>query len=277
MSGTVIRPLDLGEIETLIGWARAEVWNPGLADAAPFQAADPQGFIGCFVDGVMTAGISAVRYGSSFGFIGLYIAHAEFRGRGYGRRVWDAGMAYLQGRTVGLDGVPEQQANYRSMGFVADYQTFRWSGKPEGRIDPDICSLEEIDLTALIEFDSRHFVEDRTAFLRKWLALPRRTKVLVRNGAICGYAVSRQCHEGYKIGPLFAADTGAATALLYACAAETEGRLIYIDVPAGQIEFSALLEKHGLERGFQTTRMYRGTPPSFETAGVFGVTTLELG
>ncbi|WP_313614631.1 GNAT family N-acetyltransferase [Agrobacterium sp.] len=277
MSEVVIRSLDLAEIDMLIGWAKAEGWNPGLADAAPFQAADPQGFIGCFVDGQMAAGISAIRYGSDFGFIGLYIAHPDFRGRGYGRRVWDAGMAHLKNRTIGLDGVPEQLANYRSMGFVPDYQTFRWSGKLKGRNDPDIRSLEEIDPISLIAFDAGCFAERRAAFLQAWLALPRQTKVLVRDGAICGYAVARQCHEGYKIGPLFAADTGAATTLLFACAAEIEGQLIHIDVPADQAEFSAVLEDHGLERGFQTTRMYRGTPPSFETAYVFGVTTLGLG
>jgi GNAT superfamily N-acetyltransferase len=277
MSDVVIRSLDLAEIDLLIGWAKAEGWNPGLADAAPFQAADPQGFIGCFVDGQMAAGISAIRYGSDFGFIGLYIAHPDFRGRGYGRRVWDAGMAHLKNRTIGLDGVPEQLANYRSMGFVPDYQTFRWSGTLEGPIDPDIRCLEEIDPISLIAFDAACFAERRAAFLQGWLALPRQTKVLIRDGAICGYAVARQCHEGYKIGPLFAVDSDAATTLLFACAVEVEGQLIHIDVPADQAEFSAILEDHGLERGFQTTRMYRGTPPKFETACVFGVTTLELG
>lgn len=277
MTDVVIRSLDLAEIDMLIGWAKTEGWNPGLDDAAPFQAADPEGFIGCFVDGQMAACISAIRYGSDFGFIGLYIAHPDFRGRGYGRRVWDAGMAHLKSRTIGLDGVPEQLANYRSMGFFPDYQTFRWSGKLEGRIDPDICSLEEIDPINLIAFDAECFAGRRAAFLQAWLALPRQTKVLIRDGAICGYAVARQRHEGHKIGPLFAVDSDAATALLFACAAEVEGQLIHVDVPADQTEFSAVLQEHGFERGFQTTRMYRGTPPSFETACVFGVTTLELG
>lgn len=277
MSEAVIRTLDLPEIETLLGWAKAEGWNPGLADATPFQAADPQGFIGCFVDGVMVAGISAVRYGSAFGFIGLYIAHPDFRGRGYGRRVWDAGIVHLEGCAIGLDGVPEQQANYRSMGFLPDYETFRWSGTLEGRLDPQIGILDEADLPALVEFDRRYFAGSRLAFLQNWLALPRRTKVLVRNDAIAGYAVSRQCHEGYKIGPLFSADTKAARLLLEACAVEAEGATIHIDVPADQIEFSALLGQDGFVRGFRTTRMYRGTPPCFEVSGVFGVTTLELG
>jgi len=277
MSDVVIRSLDLAEIEMLIGWAKAEGWNPGIADAAPFQAADPEGFIGCFVDGQMAAGISAIGYGFNFGFIGLYIARSDFRGRGYGRRVWDAGMAYLKNRTIGLDGVPEQLANYRSMGFVPNYETFRWSGKLHGRIDPDICSLEDINPASLITFDAECFAERRAAFLQAWLALPRQTKVLIRDGAICGYAVARQCHEGYKIGPLFAVDSDAATILILACAAEVEGQLIHIDVPADQARFSAVLEAHGFECVFQTTRMYRGTPPSFETACVFGVTTLELG
>ncbi|GGF91815.1 acetyltransferase [Rhizobium wenxiniae] len=277
MSEAVIRVLDLAEIEALLGWAKAEGWNPGLADAAPFQAADPQGFIGCFVDGVMAAGISAVRYGSTFGFIGLYIAHPDFRGRGYGKRVWDAGMAHLAGRTIGLDGVPEQQANYRSMGFMPDYETFRWSGTLEGRPHSEICTFDAVQLPALIEFDRRYFAERRPEFLLNWPALPRQTKVFLRNGVIAGYAVVRQCHEGYKIGPILAADFGVARDLLFSCAIEARGEVLHIDVPAGQIEFSTLLDREGFARGFRTSRMYRGTQPSFDTAGVFAVTTLELG
>ena len=115
MTSPVIRVLSLPEVETLVSWAAAESWNPGIGDAAAFYAADSDGFLGAFVDGEMAAGISAVAYGKTFGFIGLYIAKPEFRGRGLGRAVWDAGMKRLEGRTVGLDGVPEQQANYRSI------------------------------------------------------------------------------------------------------------------------------------------------------------------
>ncbi|RYE63467.1 MAG: GNAT family N-acetyltransferase, partial [Oxalobacteraceae bacterium] len=64
MTGSeVIRMLTLAEVERLLDWAGDEGWNPGLADAAAFHAADPDGFFGCFVDGVLASGISAVRYG----------------------------------------------------------------------------------------------------------------------------------------------------------------------------------------------------------------------
>lgn len=277
MTELVIRPLDLEEIDMLIGWAKVEGWNPGLADAAPFQAADRQGFIGCFANGVMAAGLSAVRYGQDFGFIGLYIAHPDFRGMGYGRRVWDAGMAHLEGRTIGLDGVPEQQANYRSMGFAPDYETWRWSGVAEGRSDPDIRPVDDADMSQLLDFDSRHFAGRRADFLHEWVKAPRLVKVLIRNGIIAGYAVARPCHEGYKIGPLFATDVAGAEALLGACAAELPGEMLHLDVPEGQAEFSADLHGRGFARGFQTRRMYRGAIPKFDLSGVFGVTTLELG
>jgi GNAT superfamily N-acetyltransferase len=124
----IIRTLALPEIATLLDWAAAEGWNPGLNDAVAFQAADPSGFFGAFVDGVMVAGIAAVAYDAAFGFIGLYICHPDWRGQGHGKAVWDAGMAYLGERTIGLDGVPEQQANYVAMGFVPAYETIRMSG-----------------------------------------------------------------------------------------------------------------------------------------------------
>lgn len=208
MSGEIeLRPLTLPEVEVLLDWAKSEGWNPGLADAAAFQAADPEGFIGCFVDGEMAAGMSAVRYGEDFGFIGLYIAHPAFRGRGLGRRVWDAGMQHVSGRTVGLDGVPEQQANYRSMGFEPAYQTHRWSGTLSPGNTGAVRTAGPSDTAAILAYDRDLFPAARDAFLTEWLQPPRAVKLLVREGQVHGYAVCRPCHEGWKIGPLFADST----------------------------------------------------------------------
>nr|WP_272210026.1 GNAT family N-acetyltransferase [Marinicella sp. W31]MDC2875879.1 GNAT family N-acetyltransferase [Marinicella sp. W31] len=155
-----IRVLDLSQIETLLDWAATEGWNPGLSDATPFQAADREGFFGCFVDGVMVSGISAVAYSTGFGFIGLYITRPDMRGKGYGRLVWEKAVTYLGNRLIGLDGVPEQQQNYGRMGFAADYATARWSGT----IDATLCSghadsrtIAEADLEAIAAFETAFF------------------------------------------------------------------------------------------------------------------------
>ncbi|TIM50103.1 MAG: GNAT family N-acetyltransferase, partial [Mesorhizobium sp.] len=65
------------------------------------------------------------------------------RGEGYGKAVWDAGMARLGDRTIGLDGVVELQANYRGMGFAPVYRTIRFVGTPNApaAADSDICVI----------------------------------------------------------------------------------------------------------------------------------------
>lgn len=284
MPATEIRPLSPAEVATLVGWAGDEGWNPGLADASAFHAADPQGFLGCFVDGVLAAGISAVAYGTDFGFIGLYICHPDYRGKGYGRQVWDAGMAHLEGRTIGLDGVPEQQANYASMGFVPTYQTFRWSGRvtTSSPSSPSastikVCAATPDLLPAIGAFDSRFFPAERSAFLTEWLSAPRETFVATTAAGIAGYAVLRHCLVGYKLGPLFAIDNDAADALLDACLQRIGAEELQIDVPEAQETFSARLDRLGFTRGFATRRMYRGPAPAVDQSGVYGVTTLELG
>lgn len=274
-----IRVLDAGEVETLVGWAAAEGWNPGLADAAAFRTADPEGFIGAFVDGEMMAGISAVRYGSTFGFIGLYICRPDMRGKGIGRRVWDAGMRHLDGRTIGLDGVPEQQANYASMGFAPLYRTWRWSGVLSSDMFPSAETLvPDADLLdRLIAFDRRHFPGERTDFVAGWVSAPRTTRVVLRDGDIAGYGVIRACREGFKIGPLFATEEDVALSLLGSLVHGLLGAVVHLDVPETATSFAETLARRGMDKGFVTARMYRGPAPALRQEGVFAVTTLELG
>ncbi len=273
------RVLMAEEVRFLVDWAGAEGWNPSSADADAFRAADPEGFIGCFVDGQLVAGISAVAYGASFGFIGLYICHPDYRGRGFGMRVWQAGMARLAGRTIGLDGVPEQQANYANMGFVKAYETVRWSGSAKAicggsifatPVKPD--QLEEINA-----FDARFFPDERRDFLKSWLSAPRKAFVVAKKSPLDGYAVLRKCTEGYKLGPLFANDFETSVQLLAACANAAGDSELHIDVPVSQIKFAECLSGCGFSQGFETARMYFGPALQIDMSGVFAITTLELG
>ncbi|WEJ58730.1 GNAT family N-acetyltransferase [Devosia sp. FJ2-5-3] len=266
-----IRNLGLAEIGTLLDWAAAEGWNPGLDDAVAFHAADPHGFFGAFVDGVMVAGISAVAYDDCFGFIGLYICHPDWRGKGHGRAVWDAGMAYLGSRTIGLDGVPEQQANYARMGFVGAYDTIRMSGVL-GPVAGAAGARGQPGLTDIAALDRACFPARRDEFLRHWLVPPHRSIFHADAGHMQAYAVLRPCRDGAKIGPLFAGTTPMAFELVSSLSGP-----VHIDVPAMHTDWLAALRQLGFTPGFSTRRMYRGSPPQMDLSRVFGVTTLELG
>ncbi len=128
-----IRLMQRHELDTVLAWAAEEGWNPGLHDAHCFYSADPEGFLIGLLDGQPIASISVVRYGADYSFLGLYIVRPEHRGHGYGLRIWNAGLAQLGARAIGLDGVVAQQYNYRRSGFELAHRNIRFQGGGGGK------------------------------------------------------------------------------------------------------------------------------------------------
>ena len=81
-----------------------------------------------FIGEEPVACISVVAYGEAYGFLGLYICRPEYPRPGPRPRLWQAGMARLGERTIGLDGVVEQQANYARSGFALAHRNIRFGG-----------------------------------------------------------------------------------------------------------------------------------------------------
>lgn len=175
----------------MLDWAAAEGWNPGLGDAACFHATDPGGFLVGTVDGEPAASISVVRYGDCFGFLGFYIALPAWRGRGFGYRLWQAGMARLDGRVVGLDGVVAQQANYAKEGFVLAHRNVRWGGAAAVTAAASgIVPADALPAGRLGACNASYFPGPREALLRGWLSAPgHAARVLLRAGDIAGWGV----------------------------------------------------------------------------------------
>jgi GNAT superfamily N-acetyltransferase len=277
-----IRTLHRDEIQLAIDWAADEGWNPGLHDAWSFHAADPDGFLVAEVADDPVGCISAVAYGTGFGFIGLYIVAPAWRGRGIGMRLWNAGMSRLAGRVVGLDGVPAQQENYRRSGFALAWRNIRHGGVARAggpHLSDEVVPLAQIDLDTLCHKDLEVFPAPRTAFLRAWRAMPDSTGLAwQRDGRLGGWGVIRRCRAGYKIGPLVADDLAIASALYSGlCDAVPAGEAVYLDVPEPNAQALALAQAHGLTAVFETARMYAGPEPACRLETVYGVTTFELG
>ena len=106
-----------------------------MNDADSFYHADQSGFFAGFASGVPIACISSVAYDDSFGFLGLYIVKPEFRGRGFGIKIWKRALEHLGDRNIGLDGVVARQADYEKYGFKLAYRTLRFAGSVAARGD----------------------------------------------------------------------------------------------------------------------------------------------
>ncbi len=145
-------PADLG---TVLDWAADEGWNPGHDDAAAFLAADPAGFLVRKVSGRPVSAISVVNHSESFAFLGLYLCHPDFRGRGHGLAIWNAGLAHAGARTIGLDGVPAQEANYARSGFLRQGGAARFTAVPGLPCTAATRPARPEDIAGLLERERR--------------------------------------------------------------------------------------------------------------------------
>jgi Acetyltransferase (GNAT) domain len=275
-----IRVMDRGEIAIAGDWAATEGWNPGLDDAACFATVDPDGFYIGELDGAAASTISVVNYDDSFAFLGFYIVRPDLRGRGYGLRTWQVGIAHAGSRVVGLDGVVTQQENYRKSGFVLAHRNIRFGGAPAvPPVSPrGLVSLADIPFAAIEADDATVFPAPRPSFLRAWFdARGHFGRALIRDGRLAGWGVIRPCRKGHKIGPLVADDRQGAEAVLVALIASAGGGEVFLDVVEPNRDAVALAQAFGLEPIFETARMYTGAIRPVALSRIFGITTFELG
>lgn len=276
-----IRRASRADLDIMIEWAAEEGWNPGLGDAGPFWAADPEGYWVADGEGGPVAAISLVRYNESFGFLGFFITRPDHRGRGIGRQLWQQAMSVADRRIVGLDGVVAQQENYSRSGFVYAHANIRYGGiidvvEPPGA---DLLEVAPVHMPLLIDYDRRFVPTRREVFLREWLKASdgRRSVLLLRDGAVAAYGTIRSCRNGFKIGPLFSDTETGADLVFRKLAAAVNGSEVFLDIPEPNASAKALCDRYNLRPVFETARMYRGPDPGLSLARIYGVTTFELG
>ncbi len=278
MSNVHFRTASLSDLNTMLDWAAAEGWNPGLDDAEAFLYADPGGFFIAEIKGRPVAAISVVNHSPEFAFLGFYICAPGYRGQGIGLALWSHALDHADTRTVGLDGVADQEANYARSGFVRTGATHRFEGSLAGKPDGSVRPVAEQDRPVLARLDSAANGVDRPRFLTSWITdtQNRRSLVLEPAGVITGFATFRRCRNGIKIGPIVAPDAAAALQLVQAGLALMPAHPVIIDIPSSNIELIDMLTDLGFQETFATARMYRGTPP--KTSGTLqAIASMELG
>nr|HPN39117.1 GNAT family N-acetyltransferase [Melioribacteraceae bacterium] len=203
----LIRNMKEEETVIAIDWASKEGWNPGVYDLKAFYKTDPTGWwIGLLKDEPISV-ITAIKYKSGFSFVGFYVVKPEFRGKGYGIKLWNKAIESLNGMICGLDGVVDQQENYKKSGFVYAHRNIRYKahGIKDLNTNTNIFDISLISFPNLIKYDLECFPSPRPEFLGEWIKSPESfTHGFLQNNLLKGYGTIRRCEEGFKIGPLFA-------------------------------------------------------------------------
>jgi ribosomal protein S18 acetylase RimI-like enzyme len=276
-----IRAIKRNELDIPIEWAAKEGWNPGLYDADTFHAVDTKGFYMGFIGDKPISSISAVAYDNDFAFLGFYIVKPKHRGRGYGYKLWQESLKHLPTQNIGLDGVVDQQENYKKSGFKLAYRNIRYEGKGTDNKSkwPNLVLLSKVPFKQILEYDNKIFPVPRPTFLKLWIKQPESLAVgYVKNKKLQGYGMVRKCRTGYKVGPLFADSRKIADTIFQKLRVFVGKKSpIFLDVPETNKDAVALAKKYKMKPMFETARMYTKSFPDTPIKKVFGVTTFELG
>jgi len=269
------------DIRTAIKWAEQEGWNPGLSDAELYATLGSQSFLKSENNGEIVAMISAVRYGTTFAFVGFYIAKPEYRGQGFGLQIWNAAMQQLQGCNIALDGVLEQVANYQKSGFKLAYrnQRYQFYSRLTKQQHDNIVTIPKVPMQLLLDYCQPFFPADRSKFMQHWFEQKHgQTIVYYKDNQIFGVGTIRQCGKGFKIGPLFADDVAIADTILRSLISDIDPKEpIFIDFPEVNRDSVLLKQNYNMELDFETARMYTKEEPDIAVMRTFGNTSFEVG
>ena len=180
-----------------------------------------------------------------------------------------------------LDGVLEQQTNYKKSGFKLAYRNIRFEGVIGGN-PPDtagIVQLYTLPFETIDSYDRSFFPANRSRFTKSWINQTDADALGIMKGdQLAGYGVIRQCLSGYKIGPLFADNPELAESLFLALMSKAKpSEFVYLDTPEVNQAAIALAERYSMKVSFETARMYSREKPDMPLNRIYGVTSFEIG
>jgi GNAT superfamily N-acetyltransferase len=261
-------------------------WNHLAADWQRCIDLNPEGCIGGFLDGRLVATSTVNRF-SDFGWIGTFLVDESLRGKGCGKQMFEAVIAYgaNHGLTwLGLDSTEAGRPIYLKYGCtLTDDGNEMWGGPNGGLGDPDAGPLTESHWAGLLALDRERTAINRSAQLRHLLGEEGASvRSIERGGRLVAFGFSRPGKLAGAIGPVVAESDADALKIIAALRADRRA----LDGDRGVA--LAILDRDSLKQslaqeGFQMRRrllrMYHPEKRSqtLNGTGVFVSTGLGMG
>jgi len=282
--GSRIRLVTVADLPAAMALKEAAGWNQTEQDWRLLIELQPGGCFALETEGRVVATATAYCYGRELAWIGMVLALPEFRGRGFGSRVFQASVEFCEQRgvrCVKLDATDMGRPLYERAGFVGEYEVERWGGtapsSPAAAHDGCV-ELTDARLQSLLAGDTTAFGTSRAELL---CALRRHSEwaaCLERAGSPVACALARPGSKARYFGPCVAQDATDAHTLLGAFFARHAGQAVFVDVPASNAAARSLLRGYGLEVRRTLLRMYRGpNDRPGEPSRIFGLAGFEYG
>lgn len=244
-----VRLLSTADIPAGMRLKEAAGWNQMEADWRRVLALEPEGCFAIECDGEVRATTTAVCFGQELAWVGMVLTDAQYRGRGFARRLMEHALAYLRGKRVAwikLDATDMGRPLYERLGFRDEGTIERWI-RQAGPLPPHSGSVERFDFDAAI--DRQAFGADRSRLIQVLAG--------VESASIAGtgFAMGRPGARAAYFGPCVARSAGAARQLLAWFLAKHGEESIYWDILPANGNALALAREFGFEPVRRLARM----------------------
>src|SRR5437762_7941737 len=122
----LLRPDDLAEAVEL---SSAAGWNQTAEDWTMLLNLAPGGCFGLEADSRLVSTTTLLCYQRQLAWIGMVLTRAEYRGRGFARRLLASALERVDSlgiETIKLDATDQGRPVYESLGFKAEQPIERW-------------------------------------------------------------------------------------------------------------------------------------------------------
>ncbi|MEU9732552.1 GNAT family N-acetyltransferase [Streptomyces sp. NPDC048002] len=227
------------------GWPREEhKWGLLLTAGQGYGIDDP--------DGGLVSACAVTQYGPhgrpALAAIGMVLVAERHARQGIGRHLMRHVISEQGTTPLTLHATPSGRPLYEELGFKATGRAEMLRGHfvPDGtepRIATRAATAE--DLPAILRLDEEVFGSDRTPLIARLPAFADQLRVAEAKGRITGYASAWPNMDTHVVGPLIAADTPTAQALITSLASHTD-RPLRTDIDVRHEELLTWAKERGL-------------------------------
>ena len=188
-----IRALYKDELELLFFYSKQEGWDTEELHTTALFSAHPNDFFITYKGKKLLGFILAIQHSQKFGFISNFIILKEFRGLGYGQKLFTHALQHLQGCQIALDSVANKQQLYKKFGFTPYFDVIVYKFVT-GSVTLPSSEIQTID------FDKKLSLKNQTSYMINMLLNKNIAyKAIKKENKISSFALSFAYKDGYKI------------------------------------------------------------------------------
>jgi GNAT superfamily N-acetyltransferase len=272
-----LRLMTTDDLAAATEFSTAAGWNQTPEDWLMLMALEPINCLAIEADGRLVSTTTLLCYSQRLAWIGMVLTNANYRGRGFARRLLAAALDRADSlgiETVKLDATEQGRPLYETFGFQTEQEVERWS-RPASAQSHLLESKRSSHFSSLSphlrELDLQAFGTNRSSILQ---ALAQRSTLELTSNS---FLFSRPGRTSLHLGPCIADNPAAAREIMIRVLKTSVHNSWSWDLLPANKEAVALASELGFTRQRCLTRMGRGKPLHGREEMVFAIAGFELG